>query len=196
MKDQLILKYPIMKIKLFILAGSIISLAGAPLFGGTLSFSGNTAGGNLYNRPTESGDSLSDVGTAVPYVIQAFTVGLTGNYNFSTIANNPSVYDTFVHLYSGSFNPASPLSGLIVANDDMVNGNPNAGSGFTAQPLTSGGAYYYVVNGFGNSDAGSFTASITGPGSISAVPEPSTFALVGLAFGGLLVVRKRGQSAA
>ncbi|MDB6054984.1 MAG: motif putative anchor domain protein [Verrucomicrobiales bacterium] len=196
MQHRLILNYLKMKIKLLLLTGSLIALASAPVFGGTLSFSGTTTGGNLFNRPTEAADSLSDVGTAVPYLFQAFTVGTTGNYNFTTIAGAPASYDTFVHLYSGSFNAAFPLLNLVSANDDLVGGNSNAGSGFVNQPLTSGNPYVYVINGFGNSDFGSFSSSITGPGSIAAVPEPSTIAIAGLALGGFVLIRRRHPSIA
>ena len=55
--------------------------------------------------------------------------------------------------------------------------------------LTAGSKYFFVVDGFGNSDAGAFHASISGPGAIAAVPEPATTALLGIGAVGLVFTR-------
>jgi len=180
-----------MKITSLLLITAALSLANARVFGGTLIFSGDTSGGNPFNRPTEAGDALSDIGTAVPYFAEAFTVGLNGNYSVSVQANNPASFDTFIHLYSGSFDPSSPLNNLVGANDDQLNGYPEYGSGFNSQPLIAGNSYILVIDGFGNLDSGPFSANISGPGSITPVPEPSSLALAALGLAGFWQLRRR-----
>ena len=87
-----------MKNTSLLLIVTTLSLAGVSAFGGTLTFNGNTTGLSVFNRPTEPGDALSDIGTAVPYFAQQFTVGLGGSYNLTLQATVPGSYDTFLHL--------------------------------------------------------------------------------------------------
>ena len=182
-----------MKNTSLLLIVTTLSLAGASAFGGTLTFNGNTTGLSPFNRPTEPGDALSDIGTAVPYFAQQFTVGLSGNYNLVLQAANPGAYDSFLHLYAGSFNAAAPLNNFLAANDDAPGGSA-FGSALTGVSLMAGGTYVFVTDGFANSDFGAFTASITGPGTVSVVPEPSAIVLAGLGLASLCAARRRNNS--
>ncbi len=166
-----------------------MSLACLPVFGDTFNFSGDTTSLLTFNRPTEPGDDLSLFGTSVHYFVETFTVSLSGNYNFSVVATDPSNFDTFIQLYS-TFNPSLPLGNYIAGNDDNVNG-PEFGSALNGIPLIAGNTYTFVIDGFSNSDFGAFTASISGPGVISPVPEPSTLALATGGFLGLWLLRRR-----
>ncbi|MCB2027039.1 MAG: PEP-CTERM sorting domain-containing protein, partial [Ottowia sp.] len=85
-------------------------------------------------------------------------------------------------LYSPSFDPGAALSNGVAGNDDF----PNVGvSGFDNVALTAGVSYVLVTTGFGNSDFGDYTNTISGIGNVVAVPEPGTYALMAL---GLLAV--------
>jgi PEP-CTERM motif-containing protein len=160
------------------------ALAAAPAFAASPLLVNDTTGPLVFNRPTEAGDDLSTIGSAVPYFALPFMVDQNGNYNFSATAASPSEFDTFIHLYAGPFSLASPLDNLVFGNDDGVNGSPDLGSAFNG-PLLAGNTYTFVVSGFANSDFGAFSASISGPGNITVVPEPSVLALAGLGFLGL-----------
>ena len=176
-----------MKLTSLTLTLSLLTLAAVPALADTHAFSGNTTGLPTFNRTTEPGDALSSFGTEVSYYSLPFTVGLSGNYNLTLNATDPVSYDTFLHLYSGSFNPASPLDNFFAANDDAPGGNL-FGSALSGVSLVAGNSYYFVADGFGNSDNGAFNATISGPGIVS-VPEPSALDIAGVA--GLMLFRKR-----
>jgi hypothetical protein len=133
--------------------------------------------GPTYNRPFTL-TSLSAVGTAVHYNTLSFSVSVSGSYDFLSLAT--AGWDNFLALHTPSFNPASGLSNLVALNDDF----PGAGigtAGFTFA-LTTGNNYVLVTTGYGNSDVGAFTNTITGPGSVitGVVPEPGSYALMAL----------------
>jgi len=160
-------------------------------------FMGTTVGGPTFNRPTGGAPptTLSGVGTAVRYSTQAFFTGTSGSYVFQSVATAPANWDNFTLLYRNVFNPASPLLNALVANDD----NPTIGlSGFTFN-LVAGTQYIFVTTGFGNTDFGAFTNTITGPanvtfGTVGVIPEPSTYALMATGLVGLVGVARRRRS--
>ncbi|MBA3713226.1 MAG: PEP-CTERM sorting domain-containing protein [Pyrinomonadaceae bacterium] len=155
----------------------------------TITFSSTTSGAPTFNRPVDTGTALSSVGTAVPYSIFQFSVGAAGPHTFLSIATTPG-YDPFLILYRNSFNPATPLTNFLFANDDFPPGNLTQ-SGFTLS-LTTGINYFLVQTGFENTDFGNFTTVIGGPGAIIPVPEPATLVLLGSGIIGVAVrVRKR-----
>ena len=146
-----------------------INLAGT----GTHFFSttGSTSGRARWRRPDAHGNSppisLSITGLDVPYHVLGFTVGVTGAHTMKCQANTP-LWDTYLFLYSGSFDPDAQLSSVIVGNDES--GPPGMGlSGFTAN-LQSGTTYFLVSTGSYNLSAGPFTLTIEGPGAVSVLP--------------------------
>ena len=156
---------------------------------------GTTLASPTYNRvlaatpPT----GLSGVGTAVHYQSVAFNVATTGSYTFLMTSLVPAGWDTFLTLYGNSFNPLAPLTNALVANDD----NPTIGlSGFTIN-LTAGTSYFAVATGFANTDVGTYTLAINGPGAVvfqaapGGVPEPATWAMMMLGFGGVGFAMRR-----
>ena len=163
---------------------------------GMLDYTGTTAGGPIWNRPVAGNPPVapaSGVATDVPYHVQAFTVDLVGSYSFLSTGVNPVDWDNYTFLYSDSFTPASPFVNVVIGNDD----NPGVGvSGFTANLLT-GTNYFFITTGFSNSDEGSFSNSISGPGNITAgsgvsnTPEPSSILLLS---SGLLLAAFRLRS--
>ena len=132
--------------------------------------SGLTAGtGGTYSRVDANGTgiptTLSATATATYYDAKTFTVPTTGAYLVLSAANTPANWNNYTALYSGTFNPASPLANVIIANDNQ----PSAGmSGFSVT-LTAGTAYTLVTSGNTNSDFGTYTVSvapITGGGNL------------------------------
>jgi hypothetical protein len=140
---------------------------------------GDTTGGPTFNRTTAGTPptTTSSFGTAVAYNTFLFSPVASGSYTFllnSTTAN----FDPFLALYTGVFNPATPLTNVLVANDDLTPGNFTQ-SGF-AVLLNASTIYTAVITGFGNSDFGTYTLTIANTG---AVPEPATWAMMIAGFG-------------
>jgi hypothetical protein len=162
-------------------------------------FSGTTAGRPTWTRPVANGtsapNSLSGTGTATPFSVQAFTVASSGIYNLTSTSVAPSGWDNYTFLYSNSFDPLAPLANCVIGNDDLSGVGT---SGFSAS-LTAGTTYYFVTTGFSNTDFGTFSNNISGPGAATlvgaaAVPESGTLALAlfgGAALLGVGAARRR-----
>jgi|CXWL01.1.fsa_nt_gi hypothetical protein len=168
--------------------------------GDSLSYTGTTVGGPLYARVEEgTGNacaSVSTSATAVNYSTQAFNVGTSGNYDFTSAQG---YFDGFITIYADSFSPAAPLANCLFANDDDINGPGN--SEILAVPLQAGRTYFVVTSAFANGDADAFTNTITGVGPITLgfaeiisvdTLSTSTLALLGLLLlgAGFVAVRR------
>lgn len=155
------------------------------------SFSGTTAGGPTYNRPLEDLSGLSAVGTDVAYSVFDFEVTANGQYTFL----NTSSFDGFLFLYANSFDPTSPLTNALYADDDLLAGFTT--SGFAAD-LIAGTHYSFVTTGFANDDFGAFSNTIGGPGELivdqTTVPEPETLLMLSLGLAALGLTRRYQRS--
>ncbi|KQS04956.1 hypothetical protein ASG11_12420 [Sphingomonas sp. Leaf357] len=135
---------------------------------------GDTSGGPVFNRPTTL-TSTSAVGTAVAYNTFLFSPLAGGSYTF-LLTSTTALYDPFLALYAGAFNPASPLTNLVAFNDDLSGSLTQSGFTFTLDPSVT---YTAVITGFDNQDFGTYNLTIA----TAAVPEPATWGLMVLGFG-------------
>lgn len=182
-----------------------VALAGATCIAMSLStpaeamtFAGTTAGQPTWNRPITNGPNpptvLSSLGTDVSFSVFEFTVSATGVYNFLSEATNPVNWDNYTFLYRNSFNPSTPFANVMIGNDDF----PTIGrSGFDDVALDVGTTYFLVTTGFTNNDAGVFTNSIIGSGSVTPIPTPALLpGLVALGWGALNKRKQQAQETA
>ena len=140
----------------------LLALAAAPAFADTVTFSGTTAGGPTWNRPRDAGSgtagscTLSNIGTAVPFATEPFTVPADGTYDIDL---DPVGFDGVLLLYDGrGFDPSDPCLGLIAYADEGFDpGNPEE---IAAVGLSAGVSYTVVVTGFDNTDAGAYSGTV------------------------------------
>lgn len=150
-------------------------------------FNGDTTGGPTYNRVLSGSPptGLSGVGTAVHYQVVPVYTDFTGSVNFEITSGG---FDTFMSLYSGSFNSGNALADIVIADDDAGAGSLS----LFAASLTGGAQYYVVVTGFGNADFGTYQLQMSSTSSnitIGVVPAPGAVAMLGLT--GLVAGRRR-----
>ena len=185
---------------LLALAIATATVTVTPALADVVVFNGDTTSGPTYNRaltgrpPT----GLSAVGTAVRYQVTDFTVSVSGNYDFL----NSSIHDSFLGIHINAFNPANALQNALAYDDDA---GPGSDSSITALGLLAGTNYFAVRSGFGNTDFGAFTLTISGPGRAErigqgpgpGVPEPSTWAMMIIGFGaaGSMIRRRKAVTA-
>jgi hypothetical protein len=129
-----------------------------------VSFTGSTAGGPTFNRPTEDGTALSS--STTNYSVATFTVSETGTYSVATAG----AFDTMTFVYSGVFNPAAPTTNVVGGNDDLNAGIRTSG---VSVGLTAGQTYSFVTTSAFPNQTGSFANSITGPGTVTALSVPT-----------------------
>jgi hypothetical protein len=202
-----------------LMMGAVSVAQGAAFFTGT--FIGEEP---TWNRPLADGTGLSGVGTSVSYSVQPFYVAESGTFTFETVAPSPGAYDTFIFIYQGAFNPATPLANFLVGDDDysgtftLLPGPysvPTSGTGssgtdpasqITGVSLTAGVQYFAINTTFGNGALGTFYSGIGGVNEFSEpidvtlgvitseVPEPGSVSLATLGIGGLLWLSRRTRA--
>ena len=173
-----------MKLHALALAAISVSfLSAAQAQSDSYTFSGSlTTTDAVFNRPFTL-TSLSTSGTAVRYDL-ASLLGITpGTYTFRMAS---TAFDPFLLLYAGTFNPATPLVNLVALNDDFTSGIPSP-AGFSFN-LLAGVNYTVVSTAFSNAGLGSYITTV--------VPEPGTYALMGLGLAllGVAVRRRTAQA--
>lgn len=129
------------------LAGALLLAAAGPAAAERFqSFAGNTAGGPFFNRPNET---PAPTGISVRYRTQVFHLQSSAR----CIIYSAQDYDGFLFLYRAPFNPVSPLTNLVAADDDTAEmgiGSSRLGV------LLDAGTYVLVTAGFNSDDEGPF----------------------------------------
>ena len=172
-----------------LIAAAALFAFSAPAAADTVVVTGDTTGAPTYNRPFTT-TTLSGVGVDNPYETTSFTVSAAGIY---TLALNSDEFDTFLSLYSGSFDPDNALSNLLAVDDDGGTG-VNSLISFS---LVAGTTYLAVATGYDVDDFGEYALTLDGPGTITVdgavVPEPATWAMMigGMALAGGALRRRR-----
>lgn len=129
-------------------------------------YSATTVGGPTYTRALESCAALSGVGVGVNYHVQEFHVGTTGAHDVTSVQDGG--WDGFIFVYQNAFDPNNALTNCLVANDDGVGGIGT--SDIMGAALNSGTTYFLVTAGFAPAESGTFTNTISGPGTITIGP--------------------------
>ncbi len=138
-------------------------------------------------------------GASVYYDIYPLSVSVTGGFDIG-IASSPAS-DSFLTIYFPSFDPANAVTNCYARNDDR-----NVGSNFldaliSNLSLSAGVQYFAVVTSYVTLATFDYTLTATasasnttgGVATIGALPEPTTFGLLGLGLAGLAATRRRKQ---
>ena len=192
-------------------ATAVAANAGTLFFDGVLD-----ASSPRYNNGTGGGNNafmavMIMVDTTGSYVIES----ASPNTSTTGVSN---ALDTYLRVLPSTWDPTQGTTGTIASNDDFTGAltvlpGPYAGTvgpsgtGFSgAQPasriasvnLTAGTQYWLVntsfrawnyVNTTDGAGVGHFYTGISGQGNI--VPEPATFAVIGVGLAGLALLRRR-----
>ena len=121
------------------------------------SFYGTTAGGATFNRPNTTltpAPTLS--GKVVRYSSQAVFTNANGTCTFDSVQE--AGFDGVLYLYSGAFDPASPLSHLVAASD---NGSQGVHFSSFSAALQGNQSYSLVTAGAEPAAQGTFTSFVS-----------------------------------
>ena len=129
---------------------------------------GTTVGAPTFARPDTTNTNLDytfpvypvnaiatdpTYGSAVRYQAKTFTVPTDGLY----IVASEATFDMYTILYKGTFNPASPLTNALIANDDFVSSGTISG---VIIGLKAGQNYTFVTTAYANSASGAYYFSV------------------------------------
>jgi len=133
----------------------IAALGAAPArAGAAFSFYGTTESGGTFNRPNADGLALS--GQVVGYSVQPFFVD--ANASCTVYSVQEGAFDGMIFLYSGAFDPTTPLLNLQGQND-----NADLGVGSSALvgvALQSDRSYYLVTSAKTPGTSGNFSTFV------------------------------------
>jgi len=108
-----------------------------------------TAASPTFQRPSGSGPGL---GSIVHYHVQEFDLEFASTCYFYGSQD----YDGYLHLYQGTFNPASSLTNLVAGDDD---GDGGIGTSLLEDlPLPAG--HYILVNSAWDIEVGTFQTAV------------------------------------
>jgi hypothetical protein len=166
------------------MAAAVACAGGA--YAGVVEYSGVLTDSPGYHRPSYTNPYTPAFNcSACGFQAERLSVATSGAYTFSIVHDNfPDQVDI---LYSGGFDPTNPMANY----DGPLSYNLYNTGGSKTLSLTAGVQYYWVTStdyGYVHDNceetACTFTTKVTGPGAIS-VPEPSTWAMMLVGFGGM-----------
>ena len=134
---------------LFLLTISVYFSLGQSVINGAITNSDPT-----FNRPNAGAPptTLSDIGTNVHYDVLTITITTPGIVTF--VCKGSENFDTFGFLYgTGGFDPANPLTNVLVGNDDLSPSNINFAITYN---FTVPGVYYIVVCPYKSPSTGTY----------------------------------------
>lgn len=131
------------------LVSFVVAVSPVVADGGQTFFGETTASSPTFLRTNESGTAT---GTSVHYQAQAFEIASTT----TCYIYGQQDYDGYLFLYRNSFNPGSPTSNFVDADDDADLGVGT--SQLENLSLTAG--HYILVNGAFSSGVGTFSSTI------------------------------------
>lgn len=177
------------------MAASTLALGGGA-HAATITYSGVLTDTPGYHRPSYTNPYTPAFNcSSCGYQAEPISVGTSGAYTFSIVNDNfPDQVDI---LYSNHFDPTSPMTNFDgpLSYATYLTGNA------TTVSLTAGVQYFWVTStdfGYSNDNCSAgctFTTQVSGPGAIS-VPEPATWALMLVGFGGMgATLRSRRRAA-
>lgn len=159
-----------------VLRGSLAKPAPlVPFPGGSQTFTGQlTVTDSTFNRTVIGVASttgaicgaLSGGGTAVFFDTFSFTNTTAGAINVSVrmtgVGGGLATFNTYLHVYSPTFNPASGTTNCIRASDDGPGGiGTSEISGVNAVPIPIGAAFVVVADSFYNGEVGAYGLCVT-----------------------------------
>lgn len=147
------------------LVGSLLMFSMVPSMArgeAVLTLVGTTVNKPLAHRPTEGG---ADSGVNTRYDVVGFYPNADTDCSIYSTQEGPD-YDGFVALYQGSFNPASPTTNFVAADDDAPLGGASGGHGVGTShilnvPVTEAQNWYIVHFGFNSADEGTYSVNIS-----------------------------------
>lgn len=119
---------------------------------------GDTTGDPTWNRAVGAGPALSGIGTAVNY--ETVQIRITDAVAFAAEITS-AVFDTYLHLYQGDFNPLDQLTNLVAGDDDGGAGLLSRIDAATDGPFAEG-EYTLVVSAFANGQFGTYVLEMLG----------------------------------
>jgi hypothetical protein len=162
----------------------------APAQAATVVVNGSLSSGDPTFNPLGEGNPPTSIrGGAFPFDAYRFTVDTAGTY---AIAATSKVFDTYLGLYQGAFDPQNPLANALQYDDDAG----AATNSLINRSLSTGVQYFAVVTKFRPSSRGSYALSLSGPGTATiggAVPEPATWAMMILSLGAVGFAMRSAQ---
>jgi hypothetical protein len=116
-----------------------------------------------WHRPTADMEQVATGATS--YNVQSIVVDRSGVYHVDSDQPATEVpFHGYVFLYAGSFDPNQPLLNLVAGSE----GGPDGTSPAHVAGILTAGAVYQVVTSSDDPQAGRFTDTVSGPGTIHA----------------------------
>jgi hypothetical protein len=112
-----------------------------------------------YARVDEDCRTQAEFFGDVAYEARVFHVTASGNYAVGALFD----HDGFLHVYDENFNPIDPSLGCLAADDD---GADALSARIDSVALAAGRSYYAVMSGYADNQAGAYSVTVSGPGSV------------------------------